>query len=169
MPGTDKLGFRPERFAALWAGCDAANANEAEAVGKFRELRRMVLADKRRVVDVMGRADLMAALDTQLKPMREQSPEVKAALDQAAALREELTERTRNVRELAERLKQQEETSEGLRRELQAVTRQTAQRQASCASAPSLPPRPVLHPARLRNTAGGWGSFNSCCWWSRCF
>jgi hypothetical protein len=141
MPGAASNGFRPERFAALWAGLDTGNGNEAEAVNKFRALRRMAVAENLRIIDAMGRADVVRALDVQLRPVREESHEVKAALEQAVALRQELTERTRNVRELTELLRRQEETSEGLRKELKAVTRQTGQRQQSCASASSTPPR----------------------------
>jgi hypothetical protein len=116
MPGTASNGFCPERFAALIARFETANPSEAEAMNAARALRRMVTMNNLRLVDVLERADVKQALDVQLQPVREESPAVKAALEQAGALREELTERTRNVRELAELLKRQEETTEGCAR-----------------------------------------------------
>ena len=159
MPGAASNGFCPERFAALWAGFDTGNSNEAEAVNKFRALRRMAVAENLRIIDAMGRADVVQALDVQLQPVREESHEVKAALEQTAALREELTERTRNVRELAELLRRQEETSEGLRKELKSVTRQTGQRQSSCAAASPSPTARASYVAASTQTGGGFIPF----------
>jgi hypothetical protein len=137
MPGGASNAFCPERFAALIARFETANPSEAEAMNAARAMRRMVAMNNLRLVDVLERMDVKNALDVQLQPVREENPEMKAALEQAVALREELTERTSNVRELAELLKQQQDTTEGLRKELQAVTRQKAQRQTRYASAPS--------------------------------
>jgi hypothetical protein len=78
MPLTNN-SFDAERFAALWAGFDTGNANEAEAVGKARALRHMATAAGLRVIDVMGRTEVIEALDAQLQPLREDSPELKAA------------------------------------------------------------------------------------------
>jgi hypothetical protein len=155
MPGAASNGFCPERFAALMARFEVANPSEAEAMNAARAMRRMVALNNLRFVDVMGRADVMAALDVQLQPLREESAEAKQALQQVTALREELTERTRNVRELAERLKQEEETNEGLRKELKAVTRQ-AHRQAPSA-APSPAPARVAFASAAPKRGGVWG------------
>lgn len=104
MPNAANNGIDPERFAALWAGCDCGNPNEAEALSKFRALRRMALAAKLRIVDVMGRADVVQALDAQLEPVREESPELKAAFLEIA--------------KLADLAKEQEEIISDLQREL---------------------------------------------------
>ena len=104
MPGSRNNGLNAERFAALWAGCDAGNANEAEALSKFRVLRRMVIAENLRIVDAMGRADVMRALDAQLEPVREESPELKAAFTQVAQLAELANERQELIAELQQEL-----------------------------------------------------------------
>ena len=104
MPGKANDGLNAERFAALWAGCDAGNANEAEALSKFRLLRRMVIAENLRIVDAMGRADVMRALDAQLEPVREESPDLKAAFLQVAQLAELANERQELIAELQEEL-----------------------------------------------------------------
>ena len=78
MPLTNN-SFDAERFAALWAGFDTGNANEAEAVGKARALRHMATVAGLRVIDIMGRTEVIEALDAQLQPLREDSPELKAA------------------------------------------------------------------------------------------
>jgi hypothetical protein len=104
MPGNANDGLNAERFAALWAGCDAGNANEAEALSKFRLLRRMVIAENLRIVDAMGRADVMRALDAQLKPVREESLELKAAFLQVAQLAELANKRQELIVELQQEL-----------------------------------------------------------------
>jgi hypothetical protein len=77
MPGAaNNNGFNTQRFAELWAGCDAGNANEAEAFGKFRELRRMAIAENLRVIDAVYRPDVMQALDDQLQPVRKENEEL---------------------------------------------------------------------------------------------
>jgi ferric-dicitrate binding protein FerR (iron transport regulator) len=106
MPAANN-GFEPERFASLWAGCDTGNANEAESVNKFRALRRMVAADNLRIVDVMGRADVMQALDAQLQPVREESPQLKEAFGQ--------------ITQLADALAREREITTDLREELSAA------------------------------------------------
>jgi len=159
MPGAASNGFCPERFAALMARFEIANPSEAEAMNAARALRRMVAMNNLRLVDALERADVKQALDAQLQPLREESPEIKAALEQAASLREELTERTRNVRELAELLKKQEETTEGLRKELMAVTRRSGQQQSrASAPSPAAPPR-VSFSSSVPQHGGGVAPF----------
>jgi hypothetical protein len=91
------------RFAALMAGFDTGNPSESEAISKARALRRMAAERKLRLVDVLELPEIRQALDDQMQPLRRGSPESENALD---ALREELTERTRDVRVLAEELAQ---------------------------------------------------------------
>ncbi|HTT83343.1 MAG TPA: hypothetical protein VMF67_07665 [Rhizomicrobium sp.] len=97
------------RFAALLAGFDLGNGSEEEALAKARVLRRMAADAGMRLVDVMELPEVKRAIDDQLHPAREESPELRDALREAAALREELTERTRDVRELADLLRRREE------------------------------------------------------------
>jgi hypothetical protein len=104
MPALTSNGFDAERFAALWAGFDGGNGNDAEAASKFRALRRMALAENIRIIDLMGRADVMAALDVQLRPAREDSPE--------------LTEAFGTITELAEKLAREKEITAALRGEI---------------------------------------------------
>jgi len=96
--------FDAERFAALWAGFDMGNASEAEAMNKGRALRRMVAASGLRIVDVMGRADVMQALDAQLQPVREESAELKAAFLEIAKLADLAKQREEMIDELREEL-----------------------------------------------------------------
>jgi len=63
------------RFAALMAGFDLGNPNEAEAMGKGRALRRMVAACGLRMVDVMEMPDVREALDAQMQPLRQALPD----------------------------------------------------------------------------------------------
>ena len=58
-----------------------------------------------------------------MQPVREGSHELEAAHEQAAALREELTERTRDVRKLAELLAQERAATAEMQRRLDAVQR----------------------------------------------
>jgi hypothetical protein len=55
-------------------------------------------------VDAMGRADVMRALDAQLEPVREESPELKAAFLQVAQLAELANERQEVIVELQQEL-----------------------------------------------------------------
>jgi hypothetical protein len=48
-------------------------------VGKARALRHMATVAGLRVIDIMGRTEVIEALDAQLQPLREDSPELKAA------------------------------------------------------------------------------------------
>jgi hypothetical protein len=104
MPGAAQNGLEPQRFAALWAGCDTGNASEAEALSKFRALRRMAMAENLRIIDAMGRADVMQALDVQLEPVREESPELKAAFLEVAKIADLAQRRQEVIDELQEQL-----------------------------------------------------------------
>jgi hypothetical protein len=104
MPDAVQSGLEPKRFAALWAGCDTGNASEAEAVSKFRALRRMAIAENLRIVDAMGRADVMQALDAQLQPVREESAELKAAFLEVAKIADLAQHRQELIDELQEQL-----------------------------------------------------------------
>jgi hypothetical protein len=97
------------RFAALLAGFDLGNGSDEEALAKARALRRMAAEAGMRLVDVMELPEVKQAIDDQLHPSRQESAELRDALEQAAALREELTERTRDARRLAEMLREREE------------------------------------------------------------
>lgn len=97
-------GDEARRFAALVAGFDTGNPSEAEAAGKFRVLRRMLAARNLRIVDVFELPEIRQALDDQMQPVRSEGPELQSTMEQAAALREELTARTRDVRVLVEEL-----------------------------------------------------------------
>ena len=90
------------RFAALFAGFDTGNASEEEAMSKGRALRRMAADANMRIVDVLEMPEVRQALDDQMQPARGESKEMQKALEQMAALREELTARTRDVRRMAE-------------------------------------------------------------------
>jgi hypothetical protein len=84
MPATQGQGnFDAQRFAALWAGFDTSNSNEAEAMGKARALRRMAVAFNLRLIDLLGRLDVTQALDAQMAPSREATPELMAAREMA--------------------------------------------------------------------------------------
>jgi hypothetical protein len=88
MPAPANNGFEPEEFAKLLANFDTGNPNEASAINAARLLRRSLVGNGLRLVDVMGRCDVMAALDAQLQPVREESPELKAAFLKIASLAE---------------------------------------------------------------------------------
>ncbi|MBV8844968.1 MAG: hypothetical protein JO307_19345 [Bryobacterales bacterium] len=103
-----------QRFAELWAGADAGNGNEAEAVGKFRLLRRMALAENRRVIDCLtGHEDTVKALDAQIGPLRPGEDEItklQAALSQreqeAVRLADSLTQARRELAQAQQELSQ---------------------------------------------------------------
>jgi hypothetical protein len=120
MPNAqNKPKIDARRFAALLAGFDTGNGSEEEAIAKVRALRRMAEAAGMRVVDVMELPEVKQAIDDQMGPKRQESPELREALEQAAAMQEELTERTRNVRNLADSLKQERERSEAIKANLE--------------------------------------------------
>lgn len=66
-----------ERFAMLWAGFDMGNQNEAEAMSKGRNARRMMTGKKFqdgkdvRLVDALELPEIRAALDDQMQPARQ--------------------------------------------------------------------------------------------------
>ena len=97
------MPFDAEGFAKLMARFDTGNASEAEAMNAGRALRRMVVSDGLRIVDVMGRADVMAALDAQLQPVREDSQELKAAFIEIARLADLVKQREEAFNELRQK------------------------------------------------------------------
>lgn len=109
--------FDAKRFAALLAGFDLGNASEEEAMSKGRVMRRMAAQANMRIVDLLELPDVRKAIDDQMQPRREAAPDLREAMEQATALREELTERTRDVRKLAETLKIYEQAIEKWREE----------------------------------------------------
>ena len=104
MPGAASDGFDPEEFAKMWARFDTGNPSEAEAMNAGRMLRRTLVSNGLRFVDVMGRADVMQALDAQLQPAREESPELKAAFLEIAKLADLAKQREEIINELREEL-----------------------------------------------------------------
>ena len=114
----NRTTINARRFAALLAGFDTGNASEVEALAKARALRRLAMDANMRIVDALELPDVRAAIDAQLQPLRFESPDLQVVMERAEALREELTERTRNVRELSDRLREQEEMNAALRADL---------------------------------------------------
>jgi hypothetical protein len=87
MPGAANNGFDPEDFAKLMASFDTGNPSEAEATNAGRMLRRSLASNGLGLVDVMGRADVMQALEVRLQPVREESPQLKEAFAKITQLR----------------------------------------------------------------------------------
>jgi hypothetical protein len=109
MPGA-AIKFEPDElddFAKYMARFDLGNPSEAEAMNAGRFLRRLLVKKGVRLVDAMGRADVMQALDAQLEPVREESPELKEAFGQ--------------ITQLADALARERELTAELRGELSAV------------------------------------------------
>lgn len=129
--------FDAKRFAALLAGFDLGNMSEEEAAIKGREMRRMAAKAGMRIVDLMELPDVRKAIDDQMQPARNKDGHLHAALEQAAALREELTERTRDVRKLAELLRGEKEASASRREEWSAMQSKAGQRQRNISPAPA--------------------------------
>ncbi len=101
----NREAFNARRFAALMAGFDTGNVFlEEEAVSKGRALRKMAAEANLRIVDALELPDVKKAIDEQMQPVRQESHALQTAMEQAAALREELTARTRDVRRMAELL-----------------------------------------------------------------
>jgi hypothetical protein len=98
------MAFDPVEFAKLMARFDTGNGNEAEAMTAMRMARRMVVSENLRFVDVMERADVKEALDIQLQPLREESPELKEAFARITELAEALKREKEITAELAEEL-----------------------------------------------------------------
>jgi hypothetical protein len=143
MPaGQQQNAFDPERFAALVASSDTTNPNEAEAMSAARMLRRMAAGAGLRVADLFYRADVMAALDAAMKPVRE-TPD-KAALDaaqtEAAELRAKLAAVLPKVTELTEDLICEKELTARLRGQNPAGAAKQGQR----------------NPLPVEPSAGGW-------------
>lgn len=72
-----------QRFAALMAGFDTGNPSEAEAMGKGRAIRRMLVEKGLRLVDALELPEIRQALDDQMQPARQ-------AVADTAALEAEL-------------------------------------------------------------------------------
>jgi hypothetical protein len=104
MPGVSSNGFDPEEFAKLMARFDTGNPSEAEAMNAGRAMRRMVAGNGLRLVDVIERADVKQALDLQLQPVREDSPELKAAFLEIARLADLATQREGIIEELRQKV-----------------------------------------------------------------
>ena len=141
IPGAPKVN--PKRAAALLAGFDTGNSCEAEAMSKGLALRRMAAESKIRIVDLLEMPEVRRAVDEQMQPKRAQCQELQTALENGAALRQELTERTRDVRKLAGLLKRQETTIAALREELTEATRAASRE----------PPRPLKPESNQRAAA----------------
>lgn len=97
------MAFDAQEFAKLMARFDTGNASEAEAVSAARMMRRMVASEGLRFVDVMERAEVKKALDAQLRPVREDSAELKEAFAKVTELAKALAQE----REIATRLREQ--------------------------------------------------------------
>jgi hypothetical protein len=100
MPTKSNKSFDPVDFVKLIASFDTGNPSEAEAMNAGRLMRRSLVTHDLRLVDVMGRTDVMRALDAQLQPFREQTPELKAALLEIAELTEVVRQRDKVIDEL---------------------------------------------------------------------
>ena len=90
-----------ERFAGLWAGCDLGNTNEAEALGKFKLIRRMAAAENLRIIDVLELPEVVKAIDDQLQPLRRgQAGNEQQLREEITQLETALAERERQTAEL---------------------------------------------------------------------
>jgi hypothetical protein len=118
------------------AGFDTSNDSDEEALTKALALRRMAVKARMRIIDLMELPEVRQAIDDQMRPVRKPDPAVKEALEHAASLQEELTERTRDVRMLAERLGRQDEEMERMRREYAGARRTAATVRATGPSTP---------------------------------
>jgi hypothetical protein len=164
-------GFDAERFAALWAGADTGNNNEAEAITKFRAARRMAAGCNLRLVDCMtGRDDVTRALDAQMKPLRKNganAADLAAARERADKLGAENLDLMRKVQTLAGELTKARETgaeNPGLTRKAQELAAllekereasrawarkyEQERQRAARASASQAPPRASAPPSR---------------------
>jgi len=107
-----------KRFAALYAGFDTGGGSEEEAMSKGRALRRMAEASGTRIIDALQRPDVDLAIEAQMHPDRKNKTCLENATKEAAILRKELTDRTRDVRNLADQLKAERERCADLRKQL---------------------------------------------------
>jgi hypothetical protein len=96
--------FDPEEFVKLIASFDTGNPSEAEAMTAGRLMRRSLVTHGLRLVDVMGRPDVIQALDDQLQPVREESPELKEAFQKVADLADLAKQREDIIDELQQEL-----------------------------------------------------------------
>src|SRR5271163_1071595 len=110
-----------KRFAALFSGFDLGNASENEAMAKGLAMRRMAAQVGTRIIDLLQLDEVREAIEIQMQPIKAENRELQEALEQAAALREELTERMRDVRNLAELLQREKQTAEQLRQQVAAA------------------------------------------------
>jgi len=101
MPSAQQNDLDPEDFAKLMARFDTGNPSEAEAMNAGRLMRRGLVSRNLRLVDVIGRPDVVQALDAQLQPVRHASAELIEAQNIAEDLRQEVMERVRQVTQLA--------------------------------------------------------------------
>jgi hypothetical protein len=85
-------------------------------MNKGRAMRRMVAADGLRLVDVLGRADVMQALDAQLQPVREVSPELMEARRLVEELRNDNAQLEKDGAALALAVRRQDDIISELRR-----------------------------------------------------
>jgi len=79
-----------QRFAALMAGFDIGNPSEAEAIGKVRVLRRMLVEKGLRLVDALELPEIRQALDDQMQPARQPLADVAALVAELEAADREL-------------------------------------------------------------------------------
>ena len=93
-----------ERFAKLCAGFDVCNASEAEAMGKGRALRRMLVEKKIRLVDALEMPEIRKALDDQMQPVRSPIPDVAALQAENEDLSKKLAFVVPKFREITEAL-----------------------------------------------------------------
>jgi hypothetical protein len=138
--------FDPQRFAALVASFEN-NPNEAEAMNAARMLRRAAKGHHPplRVVDLFYRADVMAALDAALQPVRE-TPDravLDAAQTECAELRAKLAAVLPKVTELTDELIREKELTAELTARLRGQNPAGAAKQGQG--------NPLSEP-----TAGGW-------------
>jgi hypothetical protein len=99
----------------------------------------MVAGKNIRLVDALELPEIRKALDDQMQPDRKEGPDLQAALEQAAALREELTARIRDVRTLAEEVTQLKELLLRRQREFDNFRRRGATGNAGAAPPARVP------------------------------
>ena len=145
-----------QRVAVLMAGGETSNPSEPEAIVKLRMMRRMIAAKGLRIVDALELPEIRKALDDQMQPVRHGGPDLQAAMEQAAALREELITRTRDVRNLMEERNELKENLLRRQRELDNFRKRVGNRGMVPPPAGAAPPitAPRVAPALM----GRWWS-----------
>jgi hypothetical protein len=109
-----------ERFAVLWAGFDVCNSSDAEAKNKGNALRRMMAGKKFddgaavRLVDAFGLREIMAALDAQMLPRRQQVEDVAVLKEQLENVQEQLSDALSNNQTLTDALTREQELTASL-------------------------------------------------------